>query len=265
MCDEARHKGPPYARSGPSIFLRGPDILIDTPEEIKYQLNRAGIDHIAAGLYSHWHPDHTLGRRVWETANADWRHWPPQPRSTPIYLPAQVAKDFEERLGLAEHFTFMAEKGWIEVHVVDDGESVNIGGWQIEPIRLADPSVYAFLFTRDGGRVLIAMDELVGWTPPDRLAGIDVAVLPLGVFEFDPFTGERRIPKEHPVLTFEATYRQTLRIVERLQPQRLIFHHIEEPDGNSYDDLLRIEKQLRRDGLDVTIAWDGYKEELAWN
>lgn len=262
LCDAAREKGPPYARTGPSIFVHGPDILIDTPEESKYQLNRAGIDHIAAGLYSHWHPDHTLGRRVWETTNADWRHWPPQPRTTPIYLPAQVARDFETRLGLAEHFAFMAQKGWVEIRVIDEGESVNIGGWHIEPVQLADRSVYAFLFSRRGRRVLIAMDELVGWTPPDRLAGIDLAVLPIGIFEFDPFTGERRIPADHVVLTFEATFRQTMRMVERLRPRRLLFHHIEEPDGNSYDDLRRIEQKLRGEGLDVTVAWDGYREEL---
>jgi len=270
LCDEAREKGPPYARTGPSIFVHGPDILIDTPEESKFQLNRAGIEHIAAGLYSHWHPDHTLGRRVWETINADWRRWPPQPNTTPIYLPAQVARDFQEQQGLAEHFAFMAEKGWVEVYVIDEGDSVRIGSWQIEPIQLADPSVYAFLFTqacpelsrRSSRRVLIAMDELVGWTPPARLTGIDLAVLPIGIFEFDPFTGERRIPTDHIVLTFEATHRQTMQMVERLQPRRLIFHHIEEPDGNTYDDLRRLEARLRDEGLDVTMAWDGYREEL---
>ena len=264
ICDEARVKGVPYARAGPSIFVHGPDVLIDTPEEIKVQLNRAGIDHIAAGLYSHWHPDHTQGRRVWETMNGDFmRHWPPNNRTTPIYLPAQVARDFEERIGLAAHFEFMAQRKYVEMHVLDEGAALELGGWKIEPVQLADPSVYAFLFSRSGRRALIAMDELVRWDPPAWLTGIDLAVLPIGVFEFDPFTGDRCVPIDHPVLRFEATFRQTLEMVEKLQPRRLIFHHIEEPFGYSFDDLGRLESQLRAQGLDVTIAWDGLVEEFA--
>jgi phosphoribosyl 1,2-cyclic phosphate phosphodiesterase len=33
VCVEAREKGVPYARTGPSVFVHGPDVLIDTPEE----------------------------------------------------------------------------------------------------------------------------------------------------------------------------------------------------------------------------------------
>lgn len=93
ICAQAREKGLPYARTGPSVFVHGPDVLIDTPEEIKNQLNRSRVTRIGACFYSLWHPDHTMGRRVWE-ANYDWRHWPPQHRPTPIYLPQQVAEDF---------------------------------------------------------------------------------------------------------------------------------------------------------------------------
>ena len=70
VCVEARAKGGRYARTGPSTFVHGPNILFDTPEESKLQLERAGIGEIAACFYSHWHPDHTMGRRVWETRTA---------------------------------------------------------------------------------------------------------------------------------------------------------------------------------------------------
>ena len=107
VCVEARERGVPYSRSGPSLFVHGPDVVVDTPEEIKDQINRARIEHIEAGLYSHWHPDHTMGRRFWETLNVDFRSWPPSGDTTDIYLPQQVAADFERWLGLAEHFEFM--------------------------------------------------------------------------------------------------------------------------------------------------------------
>lgn len=112
LCRGARLHGVPWARTGPSVFVHGPDVLIDTPEESAFQVDRAGIRHIAAGFYSHWHPDHTAGRRMYETRNWDWRGWPPEHECTPIYLPAQVAGDFERWMGLAENFSSCDLLGW---------------------------------------------------------------------------------------------------------------------------------------------------------
>ena len=94
VCVEAREIGGRSVRTGPSTFVHGPNIVFDTPEESKFQLERAGIGEIAACFYSHWHPDHTMGKRVWETRNGDFRTWPreaKQPLVTDIYLPQQVA------------------------------------------------------------------------------------------------------------------------------------------------------------------------------
>ena len=99
ICAEARAKGVPYSRGGPSLFVHGPNILVDTPEEIKDLLNRSRVTDIAGCFYSHWHPDHVMGRRIWESRNLDWRHWPPENQKTTIYLPEQVAKDFQATLG----------------------------------------------------------------------------------------------------------------------------------------------------------------------
>ena len=41
VCVEAREKGGRFARTGPSTFVHGPNILFDTPEESKFQLERA--------------------------------------------------------------------------------------------------------------------------------------------------------------------------------------------------------------------------------
>ncbi|RME53537.1 MAG: hypothetical protein D6790_17580 [Caldilineae bacterium] len=268
LCRQARRVGIPWERTGPSVFVHGPDVLIDTPEESALQVDRAGIGHIAAGLYSHWHPDHTAGRRMWETRNWDFRRWPPQHICTPIYLPPNVARDFKIFMGLEENFRYLEDKGIVQVHVME--EPLELGGWRITARQVAEEYVYAFLFeeiefdaTDAPRRVLIAMDELVGWSPPDDLVGVDLAVLPTGVFEFHPFTGQRRIPQEHPVLTFEATFRQTLQMVEKLQPKQLIFAHIEECDGNSPEELLLLADQLRRErGWNVTFAYDTLVVEL---
>lgn len=255
LCDQARQYGVPYARMGPAVFLHGPNVLIDTPEEIKEQLNRSGIDRIAGCFYSHWHPDHTMGRRVWETRNMEYRHWPPRSARTNIYLPQQVAYDFRERLGLQEHFEFMQQHELVQMIELRDGVTVEVGGVEISPFRLAEDYVYAFLVTSAHARILIAPDELHNWVPPD-LGPLALAVLPMGVVEFDVFTGERLIDVEHPILQQEATFEDTLEIIRRLNAERTILTHIEESSGLNYDDLVRLEGVLEDRGLNVTFAWD---------
>ena len=257
ICVEARERGVPYARTGPSTFVHGPGVLFDTPEESSYQLARAEIREVQAAFYSHWHPDHVMGRRVWEGLNADWRSWPPRKtRTTPVYLPQQVAEDFRARLGSWEHLLFFAERGWIEIVELTDGETVAVGDTEIRPFRLAEDYVYAFVLERDGRRLLIAPDELNGWQPPADVRGVDLAVLPMGICELDALTGERRIPEEHPVLRFEATFPETLGIVDELDAGRVYLTHVEEIDGLSYDDLRELEAKLQADGKRVSFAHD---------
>ena len=271
LCRGARTHGVPWARTGPSIFFHGPNVLIDTPEESAMQVDRAGITDIAAGFYSHWHPDHTAGRRMYETRNWDFRNWPPNQVCTPIYLPPQVADDFTVRLGLAENFAYLQSKGLVDVRLFD--HPIDLGGWRITARPVAEAYVYLFLFEeieveRDlpgkrGRRVLVCMDELFGWTPPADLIGVDLAVLPKGLNEFHPITGERVIPADHPVLQHEATFRQTLEMAETLQAKQLIFTHIEEPDQDSPPLLAQVAATLQSErGWDVTFAYDTLRVEL---
>jgi len=240
VCVEARERGVPYERTGPSVFVHGPDVLIDTPEESKQQLNRARVMRIAAGLYSHWHPDHTAGRRVWETRNFDFRSWPPRAETTPVYIPAAAWGDFERFYGLADQFRFLERQGSVEVRILGEGESFELEGTRISPVPLADPTAFAFLFEAGGRRVLVAMDETQGWEPAG-LGPLDLAVLPIGVFEHHPYTGERRIPEEFcrpPV--HKVRYATTLEQLRALAPKRAVLTHIEEMDGLSHDELVRL-------------------------
>ncbi len=266
MCVEARARGIPYARTGPSTFVHGPDLIFDTPEESRLQLERAGIGEIAACFYSHWHPDHTMGRRVWETRNGDFRTWPREakrPRVTDVYLPEQVAADFRVWLGGMAHLEFMQQRGWIRIHELRDGDVVELGGVSVRPFRLEEDYVYAFE-VRDGStRLLVAMDELNGWAPPAELRGCDLAVLPMGICEYDVFSGERRIHPEHPVLAFEATFEETLGIVDRLDARQVVLSHVEEMDGLTYDDLGRLADRLRAEGRPIRFAFDGMTVDVS--
>jgi phosphoribosyl 1,2-cyclic phosphate phosphodiesterase len=258
VCVEARERGVPYSRGGPSLFVHGPDVLIDTPEEIRDLLVRARIERVAACFLSHWHPDHVMGRRVFESINGDWRSWPARPRRTDVYLPQQVAADAKRMLATWDHLAFMESQGLVRVSVVPDGQTVEVGGVGIRPFRLAEDYVYAFLFEARGRRVLIAPDELYGWTPPAwlRATRLELAILPMGLCEFDPLTGTRRMSPDHPLLRSEATFPQTLEIARALDVGRVILTHVEEPDGLGHDDLTRLAELVRADGLPVDFAYD---------
>ena len=258
VCTEARAGGVTFSRTGPSTFVHGPDVLFDTPEESRIQLDRSGVTRIAGCFYSHWHPDHTMGRRVWETRNrGPFGRWPPRDfETTTIYLPRQVAADFERYVGLAEHFAFMAGRGWVQLVEVPDGEAVTLGAYTVSSLRLAESYVYAFLLEGEGRRVLVAPDELHGWDPPAEARGADLAVLPMGICEFHPLTGERRIDADHPVLRFEATLPETLAIVEALAPRRAVLSHVEEVDGLTRADLGLVEQKLLGEGVRVEFAYD---------
>jgi len=252
VCIEARANGVPYSRTGPSVFVHGPDVLVDTPEESKLQLNRSQVGPIAAGLYSHWHPDHTAGRRVWESRNFDFRSWPRRFETTPLYIPDRVWSDFEAHYGLADQFRFMEGQGTVKVVLVPEMGSFRVGDTTVTAVPLDAENAHAFLFERGGKRVLIAMDETHGWVPPD-LGPLDLALLPVGVFEHHPYTGERLIPEEFCRPPVKKTrYGTALEQARALGAARTILSHVEEMDRLSHDELLRLGAA---DGWEP--AWDG--------
>ena len=239
VCIEAREKGAPYARTGPSVFVHGPDVLIDTPEESKQQLNRSQVTRIGAGLYSHWHPDHTAGRRVWEARNFDFRSWPPRYETTPVYIPERVWDDFEANYGLADQFRFLERQGTVKIHLLAEREPFELDDVRITPVPLDAENAHAFLFEGDGKRVLLAMDETHGWTPPD-LGRLDLAVLPVGVFEHHPYTGERLIPEEFTSRRSSLRYATALEMARTLGAGRTVLSHVEEMDRMSHDELVQL-------------------------
>ena len=258
--DEARLNGVPYQRRGPSVFLHGPNILFDTPEDIVESLNRAEVEEVRACFYSHWHPDHVMGRRVFEQLN--WNLRGGKNRCTDVYVPARVRDDMKKTLGTWNHLEYMQSLGIIKLHVIEPGESVEIEGCTITPMPLAEDYVFAYLLERKGRRAWIAMDELFGWTPDESVAALDLAILPSGVCEFHPLSGERMIPADEPVLQSEMRYERTLECIREMSPQQAVLIHLDEPDGVTYDDGLALSIRLQARGLPVTFGWDGLVIEL---
>ena len=261
VCTEARGKGPPYSRWGPALFIEDENILFDTPEEISLQLNRAGIKRVNHVFYTHWHPDHTFGKRLFEQLNINWRGLPGHSnlRTTPVYLPPQVKQDFEKHLSLMDHLTHMEGLKLITIQEIQEGEPVQIGSLTVKAIQMENPSLYVYLLTEGKKRVLLALDDTKGWKPDQDLTGVNLVVLETGWFEVDP-EGKLLVAPELPLRQEEASFEETLEILKTLQAKRAILTHIEEMNARTYGDYLELEKEYQESRL--TFAYDGLIVEV---
>src|SRR3990167_2756710 len=113
-CKSARINGGVYVRTGPSVFIHDYSLIIDTPEDVANQLNRSNISNIENCLYSHWHGDHVLGRRIWYSLNYDFgiseNH-----KKTFVFLSKTHMNDFEENLGHMNHLRSMEKIGLVKI------------------------------------------------------------------------------------------------------------------------------------------------------
>jgi phosphoribosyl 1,2-cyclic phosphate phosphodiesterase len=261
ICAEARTKGVPYSRLGPGLFVAGPNILFDTTEEVSVELNRAGITQVDAICYTHWHPDHTRGMRVLEQLNVDWRKSPPgrARRTTPVYLPPQVIRDFE-RFGLMASLDYYArDLGVAEICPVGERSPFMIGGVQLRAFQMANPSLYAYELAWEGQHIVLALDDTKAWQPPRELQDANVLVIECGWFEYG-LNGELLVPFDNPVRETESAFEETQAIIRALQPRRTVLTHIEEMNARSYDDFRALERELRDPS--ITFAYDGLTVEL---
>ena len=135
-CKDARNKN--HTRFGPSVFIHGPDILIDTPEEISVEVNRSKIKNLNAVLYSHWHPDHTAGKRFFEM-NIDWIGLPPQNKKTKVIITEKIASTFETNMSIMDNLKYFIYLGIIDLIKVENDKEIELSGYKIKPVQYTAP------------------------------------------------------------------------------------------------------------------------------
>lgn len=263
-CIEARKNGVKYSRFGPSVFVHGPNILIDTPEEISIQINRSSIRNISACFYSHWHPDHTAGKRIFG-AGEDLINEPPQNTCIPVVLTEKIAKTFSECMSIMDHFDFMEQQGVITKRVIGNDEIIELNGYKIEPIQLAQDFVFGYKIFNDSQAIIVIMDELKDWIPPIKIqeTKFDLVYLPFGIFNFNPITKTKILPDDYFRYDEEATIDETLEIVKRLKSKQFVLSHIEEPDNITLELAGYLERFYSDEtGQKIKIAFDTQKISL---
>jgi len=241
VCQEARLKGGRFVRNGPSVFLAGASVLFDTPEDADKSLEREGIHEVRHLVYTHWHPDHTAGRRVLEQLNMDWLDRKKR-RVTDVWLPSWVREDFRKRHGLEENLEYFERAGIARINEVGEGEPFQLDGITVRPFRMAQPGLTAYILERGSRRWVFALDDTKDWKPSTEFSDPDLLVLETGWFERDP-EGGIIVPSGHPIRNEEAS-----------------LTHIEQLWDRSYEDYLELEK--KHNGHKLEFAYDGLRINL---
>ncbi len=157
--------------------------------------------------------------------------------------------------------------GVVNVHEMQDGDSVEFrdgSGENIKftPFRLHLDYVYGFVIETNGKRIVQAADELFNWDPPEELRRPDLAILPAGLFEFNPATGERIMMPEHPLFKEEASFKQTLAMIDKLDAKETWVTHIEEAFDMTPEILAKAEQKFAAEGRNIRFAYDGLKVKV---
>ncbi len=255
VCEEARRKGGRYVRNGPSLFVTRPNLLFDTPDDVAQSLERESVHRVRNLVYTHWHPDHTMGRRVLEQLNMDWLK-PKARKMTNVWLPSWVHADFRRMLGLEAHFQHFATMGIARVHEISEGEPLHVDGATLKAFRMAQHGLTSFLLQYGRKRVVLALDDTKGWKPGPELSEPDLLVLETGWFERD-MRNRLIVRLESSLRREEASFDETLALIEQVRPRLTILTHIEGLWARSYRDYLRLERKYAKYRL--RFAYDGLR------
>jgi phosphoribosyl 1,2-cyclic phosphate phosphodiesterase len=255
VCQEARRKGIPYARAGPSAFLHDINLLIDTPAEIATLLNRSPIRRVDYLTFSHLDPDHVEGFRVVEQIALDFRTWHAYPqKQICLLLPEQLS---ERVRGIRSQYgpliDFYHESGFLQIKLFQDKA-------QIRDVRITAILVdrgsqlsFVYVFEKSGRKVVYAPCDIKPF-PEHRneVQQADLLIIQPGIFE-EGLKHSFRYPDEHISRTTLYTFEQTMDLATRLQAKRVLFVHLEEYWNRSYDDYCALESSNQR----IRFAYDG--------
>ena len=255
VCQEAREKGIPYARAGPSAFLHDINLLIDTPAEIISQLNRSSIRRINYLAFSHLDPDHVEGFRVVEQMALDFRTWRAYPqKQICLLLPEQLSGRMGElRSQYGSLVDFYQESGFLQLKLFHN--RIQIGDVRITaiPVDRGSQLSFVYVFEKSGCKVVYAPCDIKPFPEHrDEVQQADLLIIQPGIFE-DGLKHGFKYPAEHISRKTLYTFEQTMELATDLQAKKVVFVHLEEYWNRSHDDYCALAS--KHPG--ISFAYDG--------
>jgi phosphoribosyl 1,2-cyclic phosphate phosphodiesterase len=253
ICQEARKKGVPYARTGPSSFLHDINLLIDTPAEIGSQLNRSRIRRIDYLILTHLDPDHLEGLRVVEQITLDFRNWRAYPdKQICLLLPEQLGEQIMEiRSQYGSLVDFYQQRGFVRLMLLQGEVQINEIQITAIPVDRDCQLSFVYVFEKSGRKVVYAPCDFKPF-PESRIEvqQPDLLVIQPGIFE-SGLKHHFKYPADHISRTTLYTFEQTLGLAARIEARKVLFVHLEEYWNRSYDDYCALESD------DIRFAYDG--------
>ncbi len=247
ICVEARQKGGPFARTGPSVFLHDENILIDTPVEIAWQLNRSNIRSVDHLLFTHLDPDHTEGFRVVEQIALDFRTWKAYPEKTiSLRLPQSLFRPMKTiRTIYGSQVEFYIKSGFVKPEPFDD--TVRIGDIDIKalPVSRGDQISYVYIFEKSGQKAIYAPCDVKPFPEENpHVQNADVLFIQPGIIE-DSLKHDFVYQKDHVSRTTLYTLKETIALSQRIHAKKTVFIHLEEYWNKSFSDYKALEGQYQ--------------------
>jgi len=255
VCREARKKGVPYSRTGPSAFLHDINLLIDTPAEIISQLNRSSIRRIDYLVFTHLDPDHVEGFRVVEQMALDFRTWRAYPqKQICLLLPEQLSEPVRElRSQYGSIVDFYQESGFLQLKLFRD--RIRIGDVRITaiPVDRGSQQAFVYVFEKLGRKVVYAPCDIKPFPEHrDEVQSADILIIQPGIFE-EGLKHGFRYPAGHISRTTLYTFEQSLELATQIRAKKVVFVHLEEYWNRSHDDYCLLSARDPK----IRFAYDG--------
>lgn len=267
VCEQARREGIPYARHGNSMYLHELGALVDAPEFVYTNLERAGVDDLEYVLLTHWHPDHVNGLRVVQSrdygaldAEGGWSLAEATRADRPTLVTTEAV--YERTCDVFGSLRYFVEEiGFAELHLLDE-EPLEAGDITVSsvPYALTGDGTDATAFVVEcGGRTLLIASDDAKYLDESRLpADVDLAVFECGLFEETPDGDPLLTEGSLAYLADEPRHEEVLERARRLDPGRTYLTEIGHITGRSHDDLL----ERQREYEDIYFAHDGLTVEV---
>mgnify|MGYP002345274074 CR=1 FL=1 len=255
ICSEARKKGAPYQRRGPSVYFKDISALFDTPEDVNESLNFSGAKKIENIFYTHWHPDHTLGYRIVEVLMDQDFFKTKKQKKIVVYVPDY---DYDNIKKAISGLWYFESRGYVEIRKITES-GIKIKNTSIKLIKLGDTSFSAYLIEQAKKKILLCPDHAMHLPAKKEFVGVDLLVMNLGFFE-NNLRGAKALPRDPRLLNSTGFIKDNLRIIESIKPRKTILMHIEEKFNRSNKELSDLEKKHKKsnikfavDGLNIKI------------
>ncbi len=242
---QAKERGIPYARTGPSFYIEDASLLFDTPEEIRQQLLREDISEVRNVILTHWHPDHTLGLRILEQLNWDYTNAKPNKDPINVYM-SEYQFEMFKKLSCGNFLDFYEKKGVIQMHFFES--TIEFGKINVRPVLIEKTKGFYFEITEEDRKMVYAPCEYHGLQVDS--SNVDVFIAH-NLFWEDESISPRKIPPKN-----EDTFEKMLEHAKQMNAKKIIIMHIEENFQLSHDQLNRIFRQKYPE-YNIEAAYDG--------